>query len=502
MSRPMLHLLAFTTLCPGVHSFTLRSWEQARQRDRRKPHAQGEGRPARGAGPALLALRRQHRGDRAPRHPRAASASRRTTRASPRASMRDGGGVPREMHPVRLSSSLRVWLMLLGPAMDLTHNPKARRGWESFGPDRDGYGHPERRRAGRYGLSALVDDRTMHEMYWYPFLRSIEANVSAIMCAYNQLNGTSSCHNAGLLGPMGLVRAAGFQGYVSDWGATHVADNADAGLDMEQPGDWIPIGGSVFGTGGGNLASAVNSGDVSTRIDQMAARVLAPYYWLGQDSGCPPSTSNVTGIVYAGAPGVQTGRGADGPHDRGCPVRRAFMRCAGPATQWGAGLADAMCGMRDEAAYGTTIVYNSLGFPVVRLSTSRPAQGITPHYEFGFGLSYTAFTYSAPKIVSTGSGATSQVVVTSAVANTGGVADGDPADVPRLPPGAGEPRRVLHGFDEVVLAAGASALMSMTIAPREMSAWNAVTQVWVRPAGTFPVTVGASIKDVRLTGTF
>jgi beta-glucosidase-like glycosyl hydrolase len=26
----------------------------------------------------------------------------------------------------------------------------------------------------RYGLSAIVDDRTMHELYWYPFLRSIE----------------------------------------------------------------------------------------------------------------------------------------------------------------------------------------------------------------------------------------------------------------------------------------------------------------------------------------
>ncbi|KAG6838828.1 hypothetical protein C0991_008071, partial [Blastosporella zonata] len=26
----------------------------------------------------------------------------------------------------------------------------------------------------RYELTANVDDRTMHEMYWYPFLRSIE----------------------------------------------------------------------------------------------------------------------------------------------------------------------------------------------------------------------------------------------------------------------------------------------------------------------------------------
>lgn len=36
-----------------------------------------------------------------------------------------------------------------------------------------------------------------------------------------------------------------FSGYVvSDWGATHdsAADNANAGLDMEQPGDYIVIG--------------------------------------------------------------------------------------------------------------------------------------------------------------------------------------------------------------------------------------------------------------------
>ena len=26
----------------------------------------------------------------------------------------------------------------------------------------------------RYGLSADVDDRTLHEVYWHPFLRSVE----------------------------------------------------------------------------------------------------------------------------------------------------------------------------------------------------------------------------------------------------------------------------------------------------------------------------------------
>lgn len=90
---------------------------------------------------------------------------------------------------------------------------------------------------------------------------------------------------------------------MSDWGATHdsAADNANAGLDMEQPGDSIFIGelwtwstptcrgltnfagGGVFGDG--NLKSAVESGKVTVaRLNEMVARVLAPWYRLGQDS--------------------------------------------------------------------------------------------------------------------------------------------------------------------------------------------------------------------------
>jgi beta-glucosidase len=91
---------------------------------------------------------------------------------------------------------------------------------------------------------------------------SSKADVSSVMCAYNRFNKVSSCHNAQLLGPNGLLRSDGFQGkdfagvaqqnayignkgyVVSDWGATHdsASGNANAGLDMEQPGDYILIG--------------------------------------------------------------------------------------------------------------------------------------------------------------------------------------------------------------------------------------------------------------------
>ena len=90
---------------------------------------------------------------------------------------------------------------------------------------------------------------------------------------------------------------------MSDWGATHdsAADNANAGLDMEQPGDYIVIGepmvlnalaydrlidfsgGGVFGEN--NLKNAVKSGHVTVaRLNQMVAGILTPWYRLGQDS--------------------------------------------------------------------------------------------------------------------------------------------------------------------------------------------------------------------------
>lgn len=143
-------------------------------------------------------------------------------------------------------------------------------------------------------------------------------------------------------------------------------------------------------------------------------------------------------------------------------------------------------------------------------------QAITPHFEFGYGLSYTTFSYSALSIATSG---TSRVV-TFIVKNTGTVAG---TEIPQLylsfPASAGEPKMVLRGFDDIDLAAGASASVSMTISQREMrsglassfplgsanpssSIWNVPSQSWIQPTGTFTVSVGASIKDIRLTGTF
>ena len=70
-------------------------------------------------------------------------------------------------------------------------------------------------------ISSNIDDRTMHELYLWPFADAVRAGVSAIMCSYNRVNQTYSCENPKALN--GLLKGElGFQGYVmSDWGATH-----------------------------------------------------------------------------------------------------------------------------------------------------------------------------------------------------------------------------------------------------------------------------------------
>lgn len=82
--------------------------------------------------------------------------------------------------------------------------------------------------------SSNLDDRTLHEIYAHPFLRSVAADVASIMCSYNLVNGTWACENDKALNEV-LKHEIGFQGYImSDWQATHSTLSAEAGLDVNR----------------------------------------------------------------------------------------------------------------------------------------------------------------------------------------------------------------------------------------------------------------------------
>ncbi|RPD81819.1 beta-glucosidase [Lentinus tigrinus ALCF2SS1-7] len=203
----------------------------------------------------------------------------------------------------------------LGPDVNLMRAPAAGRGWEGAGGDpylsgelafetvtgvqssgvqacAKHYINNEQEHF-RDSSSSNVDDRTEHELYLLPFLRSIQANVASIMCSYNVVvNGTYSCENDKSLNGY-LKTEIGFQGYImSDWWATHSgAPAVNAGLDMTMPGDTTTNSGQTYF--GQNLVNAVQSGQVSeARIDDMATRILAAWYLLGQDSGFPAVNFN------------------------------------------------------------------------------------------------------------------------------------------------------------------------------------------------------------------
>lgn len=147
-------------------------------------------------------------------------------------------------------------------------------------------------------VSANIDDRTLHEIYLWPFANAVHAKAASFMCSYNRINGSYGCQNSKTLNGI-LKEELGFQGYVmSDWGATHAGvASIESGLDMDMPGS-IGFGdrrkGSMFG---GNVTLAVNNGTLDVaRVDDMILRIMTPYFWLGQDQDFPsidPSSADL-----------------------------------------------------------------------------------------------------------------------------------------------------------------------------------------------------------------
>ena len=218
--------------------------------------------------------------------------------------------------------------VLLGPAMGpLGRMPAAGRNWEGFGADpvlqaagasqtikgiqdagviataKHFIGNEQEhfRQSFEWGLpnslSSNIDDRTLHELYIWPFAESIRAGVASVMCSYNQVNNSYACGNSKLLNGI-LKDELGFQGFVvSDWLAQRSGvASALAGLDMSMPGDGLrwKDGRALWG---GLLTKAVLNGSVPLeRLNDMVTRTVAAWYQLKQDNEtewpAPPPKGN------------------------------------------------------------------------------------------------------------------------------------------------------------------------------------------------------------------
>jgi beta-glucosidase len=132
---------------------------------------------------------------------------------------------------------------------------------------------------------------------------------------------------------------------------------------------------------------------------------------------------------------------------------------------------------------------------------------VTPLFPFGYGLSYTTFSYShlhvSPGVVTAAGRGGPLAQVTATVTNTGKVAG---ADVAQLyvgePSSAGEPPHQLAGFQRVYLAPGQSQQVTFPVTARALSYWNDAANGYVVPDGQFTLYAGDSsaLADLPLRG--
>lgn len=128
---------------------------------------------------------------------------------------------------------------------------------------------------------------------------------------------------------------------------------------------------------------------------------------------------------------------------------------------------------------------------------------VKPSYEFGYGLSYTSFSYSNLKLSS--QKFSGVINVTVDVKNTGTLAGKEVAELYLSAPGAklAKPALELKGFAKTgLLQPGEVQTLSFSLDGRKLASFDPSVSTWIAEAGKYEVKIGASSENIPLTGTF
>ncbi|KAK9321511.1 putative glycoside hydrolase family 3 protein [Lipomyces orientalis] len=108
------------------------------------------------------------------------------------------------------------------------------------------------------------------------------------------------------------------------------------------------------------------------------------------------------------------------------------------------------------------------------------AENITPQYEFGFGLSYTSFSFSDLSI------SNSSPHKSFAEYPSGAIEQGGAIDLwDTIATDTGGHVKQLRGFEKIQIASGGSATVEFPLTRRDLSTWDVVAQKWLLQRGRY-----------------
>ncbi len=128
---------------------------------------------------------------------------------------------------------------------------------------------------------------------------------------------------------------------------------------------------------------------------------------------------------------------------------------------------------------------------------------VEPSFEFGFGLSYTSFTYS--DLILSNKKFSKELSVSVKITNTGSCAGKEVVELYLKAPASDieKPEKELKSFAKTrLLQPGESQTLSFKLQPKDLSSFHSKEEAWIADKGLYQILIGASSSNIKLQDNF
>ena len=360
----------------------------------------------------------------------------------------------------------------------------------------------------RQNGDSQVDERALREIYLAPFETAVkEAKPGTVMCSYDKIDGVLPAKEA----DMALIGCMAKEFRYQGAGSSHINPTKLTSLTDALPNvPYTPCGDKDGKVTEAELSAAAQAARTA-KVAVVVAGLPDSYESEGFDRpsmAMPEGHVRMIETVAAANPNTVVVLLGGSPMELPwCDQVKAILYMGLPGQAGGEACANLLTGKAAPGGklteswpvtYGDVISKDTFGQKNVEYRESvyvgyryydKAKKAV--RFPFGHGLSYTTFTYSDLEIKGD--------AVSVTVTNTGARPGAEVAQLYIAPPKGGlhRPEQELKGFARAELAPGESKRVSFPLDSRSFAIWDGG---WKVPGGTYEIRVGASSRDIRLSG--